>query len=74
MTPAERDRIHWQAQWETYDEAAKEKARERRQILDRHGYINPEWDAMLKRLFMKYLRLAREARARLDALERKEAA
>ena len=73
MTPAEH-RIHWQAQWETYAEAAKEKYRERREALEECGYINPDYDAMLRRLFVKYLRLAREARAHLDAMERKEAA
>ena len=68
MTPAE-EHIHWQAQWETYANACKEKYRERKEALEEFGYINPEYDAMLRRLFVKYLRLAREARGHLDAME-----
>ncbi len=66
MTPE-----HWQAQWEVYSEACKQIARERRDWAMR-GYVTPpEVDASEKRRFVKYLRLAREARAHLDAMEEK---
>lgn len=74
MTPEEEARIHWLARLGVYSEACDEIVRERREWRERGFATNPEVDASERRRFVKYLRLAREAKAHLDAMERKKAA